>query len=482
MNTITVRILIFLLCLFVLATLANQLTHFFEDDYKTETAMLYSSAEKVSFKGVYIRKESVVNSSINGVLSYPSPDGSKIAKNSVVAYIYKDENSIYIKQQIQKLEEEVKLLESAQSPGTTDVAQPEFISSLIEEKYQTITSLIAKNNLDTLSIERKNFQTLLGIYQIIINEETDYNNRINELNSQIAALKAEQKEPMDVVTVSDSGYFISYVDGYESMLSPDKLDNVSSALIKKIISDEETSERKSEKYIVGKMVDGYKWNMVGIVNIKQNDFKVGNIVKLKFTSTPDIVEAEITALAETENEDENIIILSCDKLTYNFVQRRVERVELILNDYEGIKIPRESVRFNKNNEKGVYVLVGEKVAFKKLDIVYECDEYLLSKFTSDTEYVSIYDDVIVEGEVAPEDFAVTTALDEDDNDIMPPDTGSEVTEPTVTEATVIDSSVTTSETEQNNNVETNNDSIVNNDDVDDEDKSDFVFDMDDIFE
>lgn len=407
MNTITFKILVFILSLFILITVANQLILRFEEDYITETAMMYSSAEKISLKGIYVRKESVINSTVSGVLSYPVPDGSKIAKDSVVAYIYRDSNSIAVNQQIEKLTEEVKLLESAQSPGTTNVAQPEFISSLINEKYQTITSLIAKNNLSQLSSERKTFQTLLGIYQIVINEETDYNDRINSLNKQITALQIKQKEPIDVVTVSDSGYFVSHVDGYESVLYPEMVKNVDISLLKKIINDD-GENNKSSKYTVGKMVDGYNWSMVGIVNPNLYDVHVDAKVKLKFTSTPDIVNAVVTDLIKTDNTDESIIIISCDRLTYNFVQRRVERVELVLNDYEGIKVPREAVRFSRNNEKGVYIRVGEKVMFKKIDTIYECDEYLLSRFTSESGYISVYDDIIIKGEVNPDDFIVTT--------------------------------------------------------------------------
>ncbi|MBD5140542.1 MAG: hypothetical protein HDT25_03880, partial [Ruminococcus sp.] len=79
MNTITVRILVFLLSLFILITVFSQISIQFQDSYVTETAVLYSSAEKVSFQGVYIRNETPVYGGASGVLSYPNADGSKIA-------------------------------------------------------------------------------------------------------------------------------------------------------------------------------------------------------------------------------------------------------------------------------------------------------------------------------------------------------------------------------------------------------------------
>lgn len=413
MNTITVRILVFLLSLFILITVFSQISIQFEDKYATETAMLYSSAEKVSFQGVYIRNESVIKrKGPSGVLSYPNPDGSKIANGSVVAYVYSSENDIYVNHRIEQLKEDVKLLESAQNPGTTEVAEPSFISSLIDEEYQTVASLIAENDLNALSNERKQLQTLMDIYHIIIDEETDFNDAIADLNSQISVLEAQRKEPINVITAESTGYFISHIDGYESDISLDDISGLTADRIKAIIND---PNKDKSGNAVGKMVDGYEWKMAGIVDPKSADFKVGSSITVKFASTPDTVTAVIEDMIGTDDPDESVIILSCDELTFNLVQRRVERVELIINDYEGIRVPRNAIRFDRNNEKGVYILLGQRIAFKKIEPIYECDEYILSQITSDSSYVSVYDDIITQGEVSADLYIEeTTAAPEEE--------------------------------------------------------------------
>lgn len=402
MDTFTSKILVYLICVFILFTVLSQVFSFFDNDYKTETAILYSSAEKVTFNGVYVRDETVVTNNTTGVLSYPNTDGSKIAKGSVIAYVYKSDNNIYVNHKINRLKEEVVLLEKEQNPGTTDVARPEFIAELIEEKYQTVTSMIARNDLEGLAAERKNLQSLMGIYQIAINNETDYNDRIDMLNKQISEYEKQQTNPVDIVKASDSGYFISYVDGYESLLNPQKISDIDVDLINEIIKNNGSNTAVVSPKAVGKMVDGYKWKLVGVVNTLETDFKTGSTVTLKLSSSPENVEVVIEDIIETEEDDESIIVLSCETFNKNFVQYRTERMELILNDYNGIKVPRNAIRFNNNNEKGVYILLGKKVSFKKLDIIYECDEYVLSRITTDTSYVSNYDNIITEGEISAE--------------------------------------------------------------------------------
>lgn len=432
MDTITGKVLVLILSIFMLVTVFHQFVQVFEDDYTTETATVYSSAEKVTFNGVYVRNETVVSGGKSGVLSYPSSDGSKVAKDSVVAYVYRSANDIYINQQIENLRTEVEILKKEQSPGTTVVAQPEFISSLIDEKYRTITTLAARNDLSSLRSESNDFQMLMGIYQIVIGEETDYNDRIEQLEKQIKLLEAKQNNPIDIITVPNSGYFISYVDGYEDILSTDKLSSITADEIKEVIKNDGYNSAKVSKKAVGKIVDDYEWDLVGIVNPKDASFNPGKEVKVKLSSTPDLLTAKIADVIETDDPEECVIVLSCEKLNFNLVQYRTERVEIILDDFNGIKVPREAVRFNKNNEKGVYVLLGQRIAFKKVDVIYECDDYLLSAITSDTSYISVYEDIILSGEIPAEVMEqVTTASTEEQSE-----------ETTVSETTAVSVPVT----------------------------------------
>ena len=427
MDTITGKVLVLILSIFMLVTVFHQFVQVFEDDYTTETATVYSSAEKVTFNGVYVRNETIVSGGKNGVLSYPSSDGSKVAKDSVVAYVYRSANDIYINQQIESLKNEVEILKKEQSPGTTVVAQPEFISSLIDEKYRTITTLAARNDLSSLRSESNDFQMLTGIYQIVIGEETDYNDRIEQLEKQIKLLEAKQNNPIDIITVPNSGYFISYVDGYEDILSTDKLSSITADDIKEVIKNDGYNAAKVSKKAVGKIVDDYEWDLVGIVNPKDASFNPGKEVKVKLSSTPDLLTAKITDVIETDDPEECVIVLSCEKLNFNLVQYRTERVEIILDDFNGIKVPREAVRFNKNNEKGVYVLLGQRIAFKKVDVIYECDEYLLSAITSDTSYISVYEDIILSGEIPSEvmEQVTTASTEEQSEETTAPETTAE---------------------------------------------------------
>ena len=72
--------------------------------------------------------------------------------------------------------------------------------------------------------------------------------------------------------------------------------------------------------------------------------------------------------------------------------------------------------------------------FRKLDVIFECDEYLLSRITSESGYVSIYDEIITEG---VDTMAYLAALEME-----------EEAEGTEAEEAAEETSVTVSETEE----------------------------------
>jgi len=241
----------------------------------------------------------------------------------------------------------------------------------------------------------------MNIYQIIIKEETDYTAQINAVKDEIASLSARRSEPAEMIRTEESGYFISGVDGFEEMLTTESLKSMTAEDIKKITEGGETGFIPYGA--AGKMVSGYEWKMAGLVDSSLIRLKTGDKINMRISSTPDTVNVTVDEIRPGD-KDESILILSCNKLTYNLVQRRVERVELIINDFEGLRVSRGAIRFGENNEKGVYVLMGQKVSFKKLDVIYETDDYVLSRNIKEQGCLSLYDDIIIRGEISPADI------------------------------------------------------------------------------
>ncbi|MGN1412103.1 MAG: HlyD family efflux transporter periplasmic adaptor subunit [Oscillospiraceae bacterium] len=405
MNSDTSKVLAVILVIFLLTTVINVAYHSFAKQYKTETAIAYSTSNKATFNGVYIRDEQVLTFDGGGIISYAVSDGGKLSKNSVVAYIYATEQDIEIKQDIAKLQNELDILVKIQNPGTTEVAQPSNLSSLIEEKYLNISYNKELGNMSKVQANKSELLVLLSTMQIVTDPESSFQGRIDELNSQISELESKLSNPISTIWVDKPSYFISYIDGYENTLSTSSMYNLTVDDIQNI-NDE--VENLNTTNVVGKLIDDYKWYMVGVIDNSKKTFNVGDRVNLKLESSMITTHGDIVQIKDTENPNESIVYIMCNQMVESLVQHRVETVEMSVKNYEGIRVPREALRFVPLTEtdengiekvteyEGVYIKVGEKYQFKKIDVIYRADDYVISKASADNDYLSLYDDIILE--------------------------------------------------------------------------------------
>lgn len=410
MNSITSKILNILLIVCVGTCMLTVAFQMMDQKYVTETAIMSSSDDSVSFKGVYIREEEVVKYGGTGSVSYCVSDGGKLGNGSKIAEIYADENQIDIKQQINELNNELALLEKIQNPGTLRSAQPSNISVLIEEEYKSIINNREMGNILELSEQKNEFLVLLSTYQLVTDSGADLTSRISEINLKISQLEASETVPLDTIYSDRSAYFVSYADGYEEELNKGKLGSITVETLKAVKDSGPVDDNK----VIGKLIDGYEWYVVGVIDNRKQKFLADEKVKIKFQSTSEIVEGVIEEIRETDDAKESIVVVRCDELTYNLVQHRTERVEMIAGEFEGIKVPRKAIRFldvtetvtdeesgekstQTVNAKGVYVKLGERISFKRLDVIYEGGDYVLSSLNAGDGYLALYDDIVVEG-------------------------------------------------------------------------------------
>ena len=377
----------------------------------TETALMSEAVSSKDFKGVFIRAERVITFSGNGVLSYNVADGGKVGSDTVIAKVYPDDTQIGRNREITRLEKKLAILKKIQNPGTFESVQPASLSENIGESYRSLIYSRDMHNYDELRDEMENLLVQMSTYQIITKSVTGFEQQITDINAELAELKAESIMPSEIVPSKESAYFVSYCDGYESELTPDRLDEITIADINSI-----TDRRSNDNTIVGKMIDGYSWYLAGVVDNSRKEYAAGNYVQIKFDSSDETFDAVINSVRDEGDPEQSIIIIECSQFNYDLVQHRAENAKLIKGEYSGLKVPRESIRFDDieenvydengevigsaiTNYKGVRILKGEQIVFKKIDVIYEGSDYVLSRVhDNDSDYLALYDDIITEGE------------------------------------------------------------------------------------
>ncbi|MDE6004900.1 MAG: hypothetical protein K2G88_05890 [Oscillospiraceae bacterium] len=412
MNSEMLSAVLVLVALFIIITVVNVILKKFNQSYETETALISQGNNSELVQGVFIRDETVITYAGDGVISYEVADGGKLGIGSVIANVYSSENQIEMKQKITALENELYLLKRISNPGTTQTAQPASMAELFTQNYKSFLYQREQNNLTSLQESKEEMAVLLGTYQLITGDDASYQERMNKIQGEITALQQSQGTPISVISADKAAYFASYADGYEDELN---LENINALSVEQLQNIE--NRVITDSSIVGKLIDSYQWVLVVVVDNSEKKYKTDDELILKFSSTSDTVTGIISFMNANAGEDKTIMGITCEAMTYDLVQHRVENVELVLDKYkdlQGIRVPRTALHFKPITEeitdeetgkvrqvtteyRGVYVLDGEQPEFRKLDVIYEGEDYVISKQRPEKSYLALYDAIITKG-------------------------------------------------------------------------------------
>ena len=125
--------------------------------------------------------------------------------------------------------------------------------------------------------------------------------------------------------------------------------------------------------------------------------KVGTTLKVRF---PDIAEKILTVTVShvvlDEAQGKMAVFIKSDHMTGKFCTARLENAEIIFSTQRGYKVPKSALRM-QGEDKCVYVLIGKQMFFRKVEIVFEGQDYIICKAVNGSGTLKPFDDVIVKG-------------------------------------------------------------------------------------
>ena len=327
-------------------------------------------------------------------------DGERVAGGQAIAAQFgkADLASAYV--DLENLKSELERYENLNNQQNLTELDISKINLQADSYFYEMLDDVRSDKISALEGSAENFSDKMTAKQILINGNIDFSEKIASLKSEIASLSAKVGT-VDYLKADDTGYYVSSADGYENTLSFSDIKNLSSDKIKAALS---ASPAAVSANIKGKLIRGYTWYFVGIVNksdaTKLND---GDSVTLRCDNmSRDGINATVYYRGPI-NTDETVLILSSKIMDSDIARLRTEDVEIVINETDGIRINKSAVRV-VNGVQGVYVLTGNIVRFKKLDVIYTGDDYVVSKMIKEdtydenkVPYLKIYDAVILEG-------------------------------------------------------------------------------------
>lgn len=381
----------------------------------TETAYHTKAYDIVESRCMVVRDEEYLPSGSNGVLVYDVSDGDKVTADGVIATAYATQEDVAAIQQAEELDQKIEYLETLNSVNASANVGVDTINGQINERLIAVMKLINAHDYGNMSRAEESLMTSILRKQILTGEQGNIDDKIAELKTERAAIGSPA--PVGTVKAGAAGYFVSKVDGYEKTFDVGKLDEITVDDIENAQPDE-----IDPADYTGKIIQNVNWYLLCPVTADEATSlsHADETVKVRLPSAIDgEIPAKIVGVNNFGGSDKAVAILRCNYMSDSLSKLREENVEIIVNEYEGLKISKsalhdDDITYTVTDDKdsdtqktervqGVYVVYGVELVFKQVVIDYSGDDYIIcnpappegSLLNGTT--VALYDKVVVEG-------------------------------------------------------------------------------------
>lgn len=392
------KISIALLSLAILVYVGYQGYVRINDPYTTEIVFRYSVSDSLGADGIILRDEHLLKSADSMAVDYILEDGERVAKNAVVAKLYNSKSDIADKDIIERLEADLELLEQSAKASSDYYTNAEAITKQIVNKLISYANVCESQFVQDVATPKNSFLLALNKRLATLDKNVDYRSAISETKAMLNQYKQSQGNSVSNIRTSQAGYFVSRIDGYEDSLSTKNLLDRSLSEYSNLIKNKVTAHVSDAA--VGKIITEPHWYLaIEVPTSTAESFYIGRVLDVDFPfSTVETIEATVSEVISQQNSDTMIVLLKSSAMSENLAVTRTCTVQIKFRTITGLRLNSKAIRFNENNEQGVYVLSGEKIRFKKINVIYEGNGFCLTEYNdSDSEYLQFYDEVVVEG-------------------------------------------------------------------------------------
>lgn len=373
---------------------------------KTITAEKETVYDSVTEDAVFIRDEEVITSKKSGTMVYDVKDGSRVEKGGTIATVFSSDAEANSYAQLTTTEKQISYYENIILQNTAGNSSLDVINTNIESSINTYLRTLASGNLSSAEEQSATLIDHINSRKITIGESIDVNSILNELYATRKNLQANITKK-DAIIADEAGYFVSNA-GAQTDADYEKATELSVSNINSILKN---GAAKADKNAVGKIIKSFDWYVAcavtrdAIAGLEETAQVTVNFPQSDVSE----LSADIAAInTDAENANKVALILKLGNMDESIAKIRSGKVEIRFNKYEGIRIPNDALRAvtTKDEETGeertvkcVYVLSGNVVKLKFVNIIYTGDDFVIAKSnTTQTGYVRLYDRIITKGD------------------------------------------------------------------------------------
>lgn len=387
-STLATKLMIAVLCVGVLLYLGLSFLASFQEEIVTTTAYEYAVDVGKSSRAIIVREETLLSGS-GSYVDLTLSEGEKAAAGSTVALVYSDPSTLDTLHQIRTLEAELEQMRHALQSGTQSVDSSKLDQQVVNS-IVSLRCLTANGDLSQLE------SSVLNLRTMVFQRDYAYGNTlaaqqmadlISDKETTLASLQRSLDRTAYTITAPASGVFSGEVDGYEDLITPDMLGDLTVDELDKLL-DRSVPDRTNA---AGKIITDSTWYLCALFDgANDMNFTLGRTYNVTFShdfygTVGMKLERIETGAAGT------MLILSARTHLADTTLLRVQTVDITVDRLEGIRIPRKALRVetrevenedgttSKVNVYGVYTVVGSQAEWQSVKVLHTGETFYLVK-------------------------------------------------------------------------------------------------------
>ncbi len=368
---------------------------------QTEIALEKTISQSVTTQAFIVRDESYITAQVSGTLVPLVADGKRVASGDSVAVVFTSEDSARNYSKIQELEEKIAYFESLRNKIGIQTSDVESLDERIYSACEGYVQAIALGDVSGFNAYEDTVCEAITSRQLSTGTVIDPTEKLAALRAELSELQ-NAAGGYTTIQADNPGYYIGHVDGYETAVDYDGAAAASGETIESLLNMTPTPSTQLQN-CMGKLVDSFNWYLLCVIDSESAaSLSVGGQMTVEFPlSSAESISAKIVSMQNT-GTDKVAVVLSSNLMNTQYAGLRKEEIRLVLRNFTGYQVNNKAIR-EVDGEKGVYIVSGNIIKFKKVNIEYSDSEYSVCVTPTDENgnplsgYVSLYDEIIVEG-------------------------------------------------------------------------------------
>lgn len=364
---------------------------------KTQTAYVATVYDTVDAQALIIRDERVAESG-SGVAVATVSDGEKVAAGGSIAMIFSSSENAQQYANYLELEKEREYYIDLINVSVGSVTDIERLESDIISDVNGFIRSAARGDADDIQDYSYNLNDDFTKRSLLIGDQIDLSAVLQEINDKISAINLDSCKPSGYVTAESSGYYSRYSDGLEGAFEYSSVGDLDIDTLNSFITQAKSASGTVQGS--GKLINNYVWYLCCAVDSEDIvGLENGDNLKVYIKSANKEISCKIVSGAEsTLGSAQTVLVLSCNEMNSDISTMRLEDIEIRVRSYTGIKVSSSAVH-ELDGEKGVYALVSNIAKWRRADILYTGEDYVILSYNDPdiSNGIKLYDEIIIRG-------------------------------------------------------------------------------------